>query len=148
MKALADEIRAEVQAAAARFRAIGEAKASADHGPGEWTAKQILGHLINSAENNHQLYVRAQLTSPFAYAGYDQAAWVELQEYAGRPWEELVDLWEALNRHLAAAIERVPVEKLGTPCSFGAKEPKPLEWWMRDYLRHLKMHIADIEAGR
>jgi hypothetical protein len=59
----------------------------------------------------------------------------------------LVDLWLALNRHVAAVIEAVPAEKLQTSCIIGEHEPTSLEWWMRDYLRHLKHHLEQLEAA-
>ena len=143
---LAAAIRDEVERASAQFSGWGEADVMRDRGAGTWVRKEILGHLIDSAANNHQRFVRAQFTNPFVGSGYDQQAWVSLHRYRDRSWAELVALWVALNRHLAAVIESVPVEKLQTSCIIGDHEPAPLEWWMRDYLRHLKHHLAQIEG--
>ncbi len=143
---LANALRAEVERASARFRDWTEADVSRDRGARTWVKKEILGHLIDSAANNHQRFVRAQFASPLSSPGYDQEAWVLLHRYRERPWGELVDLWVALNRHVAAVIEAVPAEKLQTPCIIGEQEAKPLEWWMRDYLRHLKHHLGQIES--
>lgn len=52
-----------------------------------------------------------------------------------------------LNGQVAAVIASVPTEKLQTPCVIGDREPKTLEWWMRDYLRHLKHHVEQIDRG-
>ena len=144
---LANALRAKVERVSARLRCWAEADVSRERGAGKWTRKEILGHLIDSAANNHQRFVRAQLTSPFSWPGYDQEAWVRLHQYRARPWVELVDLWVALNRQVAAVIESVPAEKLQTPCSIGNQDPMPLEWWMRDYLRHLKHHLEQIEGS-
>lgn len=73
--------------------------------------------------------------------------WVALHGYRERPWLELVDLWAALNRHVAVVIESVPLEKLQTPCIVGDRGPVTLEWWMQDYLRHLKHHLDQIEVA-
>jgi hypothetical protein len=143
---LAAAIRDEVERASARFNGWSEAGVMRDRGVGKWVRKEILGHLIDSAANNHQRFVRAQLTSPFVGPGYDQQAWVSLHRYRERPWADLVALWVALNRHVAAVIESVPAEKLQTPCIIGDHEPAPLEWWMRDYLRHLKHHLEQLEG--
>ena len=147
MIGLANTLRDEVSSAARAFRQWSEADASADRGPGKWTRKEILGHLIDSAANNHQRFVRAQFTSPFVWPGYEQEAWVSVHGYRRRPWGQLVDLWVSLNEHVAAVIERMPQEKLPTPCAIGGGEPKPLEWWMTDYLNHLKHHLEQIERG-
>jgi hypothetical protein len=143
---LANALRAEVERAAARFRTWAEVDVTRDRGAGKWVKKEILGHLIDSAANNHQRFVRAQFTSPFVWPGYEQQAWVALHRYRDRPWPELVDLWVALNGQVAVVIETVPQEKRRTACVIGDHEPRPLEWWMEDYLRHLRHHLEQIEA--
>ena len=144
---VAAALRTEVDRAAAYFRSLGEADVTRGRGSGKWVKKEILGHLIDSAANNHQRFVRAQFADPFIWPGYDQRAWVPVHRYRERPWAELVDLWAALNRHVAAVIEAVPAQKLQTSCIIGDSEAASLEWWMRDYLRHLKHHLAQLEAA-
>lgn len=146
MQDVAEAIRAEVDRAAAAFRHWKDDEVSASAGGGKWSRKEILGHLIDSAANNHQRVVRGQLSDALVF-GYDQVAWVEANGYRRRAWSDLVDLWIALNRHLAGAVELVPTGKLATLCAAGQEEPKPLEWWLRDYVRHLKHHIEQIERG-
>jgi len=143
---LASTLRAEVERAAAYFRRLDEAEVTRSRGAGKWVKKEILGHLIDSAANNHQRFVRAQFVNPFSWPGYDQQAWVSLHRYRDRPWIELVNLWVALNRHVAAVIESMPAEKLQTSCIIGDREATPLEWWMRDYLRHLKHHLEQLQG--
>jgi len=143
---VAEAIRAEVDRASAVFRHWSDADVSAVPGPGKWSRKQILGHLIDSAANNHQRVVRAQPGGSLVF-GYDQVAWVEANAYQGRAWSELVELWVALNRHFAAAVQAVPAGKREAPCAAGAEDPQPLEWWMRDYVRHMKHHLEQIERG-
>jgi hypothetical protein len=147
MKEVAEALRGEVQRAAAVFRGWGEAEAVGDRGPGKWVRKEILGHLIDSAANNHQRVVRAQLVERLASPGYDQEAWVALHGYRARPWAELVDLWVSLNRHLAAVIESVPPDKLQTACAIGESQPCSLAWLITDYLRHLRHHLEQIQRG-
>jgi hypothetical protein len=143
---VADAIRAEVGRASEVFRRWSDGDVSVAPGVGKWSRKEILGHLIDSAANNHQRVVRAQPGSTLVF-GYDQVAWVEANAYRRRVWSELVELWVALNGHFAAAVEVVPAAKLGAPCAAGEEQAKPLEWWIRDYLRHLKHHVAQIERG-
>lgn len=147
MKDVADAIRSEVERAAVVFRGLTESELSNSRGSGKWSRKEVLGHLIDSAVNNHQRFVRAQFSDPLVWPGYEQEAWVELHGYRSRPWTELVALWVALNRHVAAVVESVAAARLATPCIIGDREAKPLEWWMRDYLRHLRHHLAQIELG-
>lgn len=147
MSELTTELRAEVDRAEKTLRNLGEKDVTQSRGPGKWIRKEILGHLIDSAANNHQRFVRAQLADKYVGPEYDQEAWVAAQRYRERPWPELVDLWVALNRHLAAVIEAVPAEKLPTPCVIGGGEPHPLEWVMHDYLRHLRHHLLQLGAA-
>ena len=144
---VAEAVRTEVDRASKVFRGWNDGDVSAARGVGKWSRKEILGHLIDSAANNHQRVVRAQSSSSVVL-GYDQVAWVEANGYQRRAWSELVELWVALNRHFAAAVEAVPAAKLGTPCAAGeAEEKKPLEWWILDYVRHMKHHLDQIERG-
>jgi hypothetical protein len=126
------------------LRALTEAEADRDRGPGKWTRKEVLGHLIDSAANNHQRFVRAQQAERLVWPGYEQNAWVAVQAYRSRTWEELLGLWEALNRHLAHVMANVPPERLKTQCLIGDNPPETLEWWMTDYTRHLNHHLAQI----
>ena len=75
---------------------------------------------------------------------YDQGAWVSMHGYRDRAWSELLDLWAALNRQVAYVIAAVSPERLQTRCIIGDNEPVPLEWWMRDYVRHLRHHLAQL----
>jgi hypothetical protein len=142
------ELREEVHATLPRLRAVPEARAMEPRGDGKWVRKEILGHLIDSAANNHQRFVRARFADPFVWPGYDQDAWVAVHGYRARPWAELVELWAGLNGQVAAAMESVPADRLATPCLIGDDAAAPLEWWMRDYVRHMRHHLAQIlDAG-
>ena len=143
---LAATLRAEVDRAAAYLSTLGEGEVVRCDGKSKWVKKEVLGHLIDSAANNHQRFVRAQFGNPFTWPGYDQEAWVSLHRYRERPWAELLGLWVALNRQIAAVMEGVPAETLATVCHIGEADAASLEWWMRDYLRHLKHHLGQLES--
>lgn len=125
------------------LQAIPENAAAQRRPDGGWSRKEILGHLIDSATVNHQRFVRAQLETGFSFL-YEQNQWVDLQHYRDRPWNELVMLWAALNRHLLHAIESVPEEKLESVCGQGGDEPWTLAYRIPDYLHHMRHHIEQI----
>jgi hypothetical protein len=79
MKDVADDLRAEVRRATEQLRGLSEPAAVAFRGDGKWTRKEILGHLVDSAANNHQRFVRVQVENPFLWPGYEQDAWVACQ---------------------------------------------------------------------
>jgi hypothetical protein len=143
MSRSADDLKLTLAQTLPRLLALSEEQASAGRA-GKWSRKQILGHLIDSAANNHQRFVRAQQTERLVIPGYAQEAWVQLQAYGRRPWAELVTLWEAFNLHLAHVIEVTPPERLPTPCVIGEGEPVTLGWLMSDYVRHLRHHLEQI----
>ena len=127
-----------------RLRKIGEGESLDTHGTGRWSKREILGHLIDSAANNHQRFVRAQMHESLAFPGYEQSRWVEAQGYRDRDWSELVEIWTNLNLHLAHTIERIPEVKLNTLCTIGDGNAVTLEFIVNDYLRHLTHHLDQI----
>src|SRR5271170_4530467 len=91
----------------ARLAKLSKEKVESKPTSASWSAKEELGHLLDSAANNHQRIVRAQLQDSPAMPGYEQNKWVAIHGYQGRDWKELIDVWLALNRQLLAAAERV-----------------------------------------
>lgn len=112
--------------------------------PHEWSKKEILGHLIDSAANNHQRIVRAVNKVAAQFPTYDQDEWVQIQRYNEAPWSSLVALWSAYNNHLSHVIECIPADVKSSPCNIGKENPVPLDFVIKDYLRHLRHHLKDI----
>jgi len=141
---LADELVRVVDEAAVGLREIGEPLASAKPTADVWSIKEILGHLIDSAGNNQQRFVRAPATDVFVWPGYDQNAWVRVQDHQHRPWSELVELWVLANHQLAHTIRRIPADALAVTCRIGTNDPVTLEFLLHDYLTHLRHHLAQM----
>ena len=127
-----------------RFLALSEIEYSLRPAPGKWSRKEILGHLIDSASNNHQRFVRAQLSSEIRLPGYEQEDWVRTQSYQTEAWENLVQLWKMYNLHLLHLGARIPSDRLSSLCFIGANEPVTLEFLFVDYVRHVKHHLQQI----
>ena len=144
MKYAAEKLRSEIEASYPRLRALTEVEVSAPRGDGKWSRKEILGHLIDSAANNHQRFVRAQMVDAFEWPGYEQNEWVRVHGYRDQTWTELLGFWLALNGLVARVIELVPESKADTRCIIGAGEAVTLEWLMQDYVRHLRHHLTQI----
>ena len=113
---------------------------------GGWTRKQIVGHLLDSAANNRQRFVRAAIDGAYAGPGYAQDAWVAAHGYEGQPWETLLGWWQAEHEILAAVVDRIPEDRLGAICTVGDHDPVTLRWLIEDYLAHHRHHLDQIEA--
>jgi hypothetical protein len=144
--AIADQLELAVESAAHRLRGLDDVIIARRPAPGKWSTREILGHLLDSAANNHQRFVRAQQPEPLMLPPYAQDHWVGVQDYQGAPWSELVELWRLYNRHLARVMRRIPGERLGTVLRIGSNEPVTLGYLVEDYLVHLRHHLAQVYA--
>lgn len=151
--AIAGRLRASVEAGARRLRALPDAAAARRPAAGKWSPKEVLGHLVDSASNNHQRFVRARFQDDLVFPGYEQDDWVAAERWQERPWDEILELWRLFNLHLAHVIETTPAGIAGRVHtrhnlhlrawrSIGEREPATLEWFMEDYLLHLEHHLA------
>jgi DinB superfamily len=149
------EYRKIVENSAARLLEMSEEQSKVAKYPGKWSAKEIIGHLIDSAANNHQRFVRAQFSDELIFQGYDQAEWVKVQHYIDESWHQLIQLWKHYNLHLTHLISAIPEQKLTQSRSLhnldriawetvDKKQQATLEYFVRDYVGHLRHHLAQI----
>jgi hypothetical protein len=151
----ARELQEAVDAAVPRLLALDDRATARVPRPGAWSAREIVGHLIDSASNNHQRFVRAQFQDDLAFAGYAQDEWVRVQRYQDARWSDLVALWASFNRHLARVMAAVPAEERLRPRArhnldtlafrpVPATSPATLDYFMHDYVDHLRHHLRQI----
>jgi hypothetical protein len=119
---------------------ISEAEASVPEREGKWSAKQVIGHLTDSAVNNLGRIVRLQIEAGQRLPGYEQMAWVSLQHYAEREWAQVLALWFALNEHIAWTIGHVDEAKLVNR-GIVAGEGVTLGFLIADYVAHMEHHL-------
>ena len=144
MIALSQGLLRVIDAAEPRLREVGEIDSSKPVLTGGWSRKQVIGHLIDSASNNHQRFVRAMLADELEFPGYDQAGNVQAQAVQQADWLLLVSLWANYNRYLAHLIAQLPEEKMETVCRIGNREPVTLRFLAEDYLTHLLHHLGQL----
>jgi len=142
--AIANDLVGAIETASAKLKLLQETEVTLKPAPGKWSKKEILGHLMDSACNNHHRFVRAQMVDDFTFPGYDQDEWVRRQDYNSKPWVELIELWRLYNRHVAHALRGIPEDKLETTCRIGSGEPVTLEFIAEDYLTHMKHHLEQL----
>lgn len=144
MQQLLEDFGVTIDKAYQRMLSMRESDVAFSSSPGQWTRKQILGHLIDSANNNHRRFVLAQISDQVMDAGYDQEGWVTVQGYQEELWARLVELWKSYNLHLLHIMSRAPEGKLSTPCVIRDGEPVSFGFLMEDYVAHLKHHLDQV----
>src|SRR5208337_839409 len=106
--------------------------------PGTWSPKEELGHLIDSASNNHLRFVRAALEPDFRGPSYDQNGSVTLHGYQEMSWSDLLEFWRDYNLLLVRVVARIPEGKLNTPCRVGDSATVTLQFLIEDYVAHMQ----------
>ncbi len=155
MQSYVSELREAVERAAPRLLALSDEESARPLAPGKWSPREIVGHLIDSASNNHQRFVRAQFQDDLIFPGYAQEEWVRAQAYRDAPWKELVTLWQSYNLQLARVMAAVPetvrlrerrkhnLHEIGWQI-VPEEETATLDYLMSDYVAHLKNHLRQI----
>jgi len=149
------EFRETLRRAEEKLLLLSEVESETPRAPGKWSPKEIIGHLIDSASNNHQRFVRAQFKDDLIFDGYEQDDWVKVQNYQYEEWKQLVILWKSFNVHMLHVVTQIPhdmVVKKRTHHNLDQlafkpipkNEPATLEYFIIDYVEHLKHHLRQI----
>jgi hypothetical protein len=145
--ALGAELLRKVNSAEEILRRVCAKESGAPLLAGGWSRKQVIGHLIDSASNNHQRFVRASLADSLEFPAYEQNGWARVQAAEAADWSLLVALWANYNRYLAHVIAHLPPAKLEVPVRVGQDEPVTLHFLAEDYLVHMVHHLRQIGAA-
>ncbi|MHB1021329.1 MAG: DinB family protein [Acidobacteriaceae bacterium] len=140
---LAAHLQHTLEAALPGLHSISEEAASVPREPGKWSRKQILGHLIDSAMNNHQRFVRLQLEPTLHLPGYQQEGWVAVQHYSERSWSGLITLWSTLNQHIVHVLAYMQRDALGHVWKWDEGDVT-LGFIAEDYIAHIEHHLRQI----
>jgi DinB superfamily len=151
------EFRDTIVSAKARLNDMSETESRRKSSPDDWSPAEVLGHLIDSAANNHQRFVRAQSTDDLVFSGYEQERWVSSQKYIDESWPDVIQLWSSYNLHLLHVVSVIPEDVLTKARSphtldqiafnlVDKNEPATLEYLIRDYVDHLRHHLDQIFA--
>ena len=146
MKELSESLVRTIESAEPILRQVTDAESNKPILKGGWSRKQVIGHLIDCASNNHQRFVRAALQGSLEFPKYDQDGCVRVQAVQDMPWALLLALWKNYNLYLAHVIAHLPAPQLEAPCRIGGSEPVTLKFLAEDYLTHLLHHLRQIGA--
>jgi hypothetical protein len=155
VEVLLDRWHRSVVDALAGLRSLPDARVRIRPAQGKWSVKEIIGHLIDSATNNHRRFVLAQLQEELAFQGYAQDEWVSRQRYQESPWPELAALWAGYNQHLIQVVRAIPADVLTRPRPthnldqigwrlVPREQPTTLAYLIEDYVGHLEHHLGQV----
>ena len=143
---LSQKFRADLDEVHRALLGVSAKLADAPWREGGWTRKQIVGHMLDSAANNRQRFVRASTEGKYSGPKYAQDAWVDAHGYASQPWATLLGWWEAEHEILMAIVDRIPQDKLETQCVVGKDHPVTLRFLIEDYITHQRWHLKQLNA--
>lgn len=145
MNDICTELRALVATCTQQFAALSESEWAAKPDPAKWSKKEVLGHLIDSALNNHRRFIVSQYAENQNIV-YCQDQWVVFQGYQQADTPELIGLWRLLNLQIARVLEIMPLNVYSHTCDTGkdGTDLHTLEWLAADYVGHLKHHLSQV----
>ena len=147
MQNISHRIRKLVETVNELLPSFSEAELTYTPGPGQWSKKEILGHLIDSAMNNHRRFVQSQLEpEPLLIVAYDQREWVALARYQHTPTQQLLQLWTLHNQQLARLLAHLPATAATHRCEFDNGYSVTLRWLAEDYVMHMEHHIQQLRT--
>ena len=149
------ELRNAIRKATPLLRQIGDEASGQPPRPGKWSPREVIGHLIDSASNNHQRFVRALFQDDLVFLGYDQDAWVTVQAYRDANWKDLIELCMLFNLQIARLMEAIPEQQRRKQRArhnldvlawktVPREEPATLDYFMADYVGHFKHHLNQL----
>ena len=153
---IAAELRAAIEEGTGLFRGVPEERTARRPAADKWCAREVVGHLIDSACNNHRRFIINQDAERLIVDPYEQNVWVARQQYSETPAAELVPMWSAYNAHLARVIQAMPEDVLGRgrgpmgshrfPYSgLPTADVVTLGHLVQDYVGHIRHHLEQVK---
>ncbi|HWA33224.1 MAG TPA: DinB family protein [Cyclobacteriaceae bacterium] len=117
--------------------------------PNKWSKKEVLGHLIDSGQNNLRRFISGQYESTPPKIFYDQDFWVKANDYQHRPAADVIELWTLVNEQICAVLTTMPQGNYSKTADVGKQESKllTLQFLAEDYVSHMKHHLNQIIPG-
>jgi hypothetical protein len=141
MQSIAFELEAVIDQHIAALRAMLKEKMSYKPSPSKWSKKEIMGHMIDSAQNNIRRFIVAQYEDTPRIV-YKQDNWVAVSNYQNYEMTDLINLWYLLNKHVVTIIKNMQPEMMQQKCQ--TDSVRTVEWLAQDYLLHLRHHLHQV----
>lgn len=149
MKNVIEELNSIVDLFSVKIGGITETEFSAKPLPHKWSRKEVLGHLIDSGQNNLRRFICGQYEEKPPHITYQQDFWVTANGYQSMDKNDVIRMWVLINQRIAKVLSNMPADKYARTCNTGKETPqlRSLQWLAEDYVRHMKHHLNQIIAG-
>ncbi|NNG26191.1 MAG: DinB family protein [Ignavibacteriaceae bacterium] len=147
LKDVVNRLKNNIKTVPGKFLNFPEEKLNKKAAPTKWSKKELLGHLVDSAANNHHRFVKAQFQEePFYMDDYAQNEWVDVQKYNDKETRSLVELWKVYNQHILFIMENIPKKNLKIKCiaEDAFENAETIFLLMKDYVDHMDHHLNKI----
>jgi len=141
MRAIASKLNNIIDDHLPSLRSVGQEEFHFKPSPSKWSKKQILGHLVDSAQNNIRRFIVAQYEDRPKIV-YNQDQWVAITNYQQYQTTDLIDLWYLLNKHICQVLTFMPVEMSQQQAQ--TEDLHDLRWLAEDYIKHLLHHLHQV----
>jgi len=146
MKKVTEELHSIVSEFSAKISSIPETEFAAKPLPNKWSKKEVLGHLIDSAQNNLRRFICGQYESSPPHIVYEQDFWVSANAYGQSKSEHVIQLWQLINNRICDVLNTMPTANYQKNCNTGrtSEQLHSLEFLAEDYVKHMKHHLNQI----
>jgi DinB superfamily len=141
MQSIALQLETIIKEHITALEALPENKMNKKPSPAKWSKKEILGHMIDSAQNNIRRFIVTQYEENPTIV-YSQDKWVAISNYQHYDLPDLISLWYFLNKHIAFILKNIPEEIAQRKCQ--TEDLHTIEWLAGDYLKHLRHHVHQV----
>jgi len=141
MESITFELNTIIDKHLSSLRSISDDEYNSKPSPAKWSKKEILGHLIDSAQNNIRRFIIAQ----YEYRPkitYNQDKWVALSNYQGYDLNNLIQLWYFMNKHICEILRSMPPAMAERESE--TEELHTIKWLAKDYIKHLLHHLHQV----
>lgn len=142
MEQVIHELRELITASVHLLKEIPESDFSKKPAAHKWSKKEIIGHLIDSAQNNLRRFIVTQYESQPPHIIYQQDFWVSANQYHKMRTADVIELWRLINTQIISVLSSMPPEKQELQCE--TSELKTLKWLAVDYIRHTRHHLSQV----
>jgi hypothetical protein len=143
------ELQTLVDDFSARLRLLSNSDFEAKPQPHKWSRKEVIGHLIDSGQNNLRRFIVSTYADTPPNITYEQDIWVKMNGYQNMPADAVITLWSLVNRQIIAVLKQMPPDHYSKTCDTGRDKQQlhSLLWLAEDYVKHMKHHLNQVFPG-